>query len=628
MVGDVHETADLWLETTMRTEAEFEAARGFARALMAMVKAARMYGSDHARAASQLSTCWAKLQTAMGEGGSMNIGATGGVLTLDGLPVGDSPVEKGLADLLYRGGVPTLKILTRVTFEEFTDFVNALAVGGNQAGAVIAKLREAFPNPIGAGIRFGDAAVSVGGGGGGGGGGDSSEEGGGGGGGGGFSAENLIAALADPKSLMELLVPDGALIPEEIKKVPLPEKDIIHLMRFASVLSEIEENPEKSEQAGEYAAELTTPMQGAVHDSLAEVADKGETATGKEVVQQMASNIAIKEATKTLSEGKLTPSGVESLFDRLTREMGDAAPETEDENVTPAIMLRDKFWATASHEDMVKALKTYEGWCVPPQYIEPVVQTLLEDGDNMGAGEILLKYADNVRAAEPSIRRIATGGLRHMATTYASSFSEVLEGAFETLTIQIASEGDRGLKKLMSDAYIQINLEAGRILKPAPGHVVLHCRTCTTETLHVLAVGQMVDASKIHEVQLYCAKCRDSTLWSSQAPERRELDSQTAEGKTEKRSGKERRKQRRVLMKLPVRVRCEAPGQEFSVVSKTMDISKGGALFMSEQLMPVGLAIKLLMPYDPGADLPESNAKVVRCTEKDGSYEVAVQIVK
>ena len=609
----------------MPTNVNIAAGRDFVRALMAMVKAARMYGSGHTRAASQLNTCWAKLQTAVGESGSMTIGATGGMLTLEGLPVGDSPVEKGLAELLYRGGVQTLKVFSYVTFAEFTSFVNALAVGGNQPGMVIVKLREEFPNPIGAGIRFGDTPGSVGGGGEGGEGEGSSE---GGGGGGGFSPEALIATMADPQSLLELLIPDPGLIPEEARLTPLPETDVIHLMRFASVLSEVEENPEKSGQAEEYATNLSFPMQGAVHDSLTEIVDEGETSGSQEVVQKMASTIAVQQAAKTFSEGNLTPSGVEGLFDRLTREMGDAAPQTEGDGVTPALMLRDRFWATASHEDMVKALKTYEGWCVPPQYIEPVVQTLLEDGDNMGAGEILLKYVDNIRAAEPSIRRIATGGLRHMATTYASSFSEVLEGTLETLTVQIASESERGLKKLMSDTYIQINLEAGRILKPTPGHIVLHCLTCRTETIHAIAVGQMMDASKTHEVQLYCAKCKDATLWSSQTPERRDLESQAVEGQTEQRSGRERRKQRRVQMKLPVRVRSEAPGQEFSVVSKTMDISKGGALFMSKQLMPVGLGVKLLMPYDPGADLPETDAKVVRCIVRDDGYEVALQIIK
>ena len=555
----------------------------------------------------------------------MTIGASGSMLILDGLPMGDSAVEKDLANLLSRGGVQQLKILSFVTFEEFTSFVNALAIGGNQAGQVLVVLRGALEDSPSAGIRVGDAAIPSGGGGGGD---DDSSEGGGGGGGGAFTAETLIASLADPQKLLELLIPDPSLIPDEVKLKPLPEKDIVHLMRFAKVLSEVEANPEKTEQAGQYATALTVPMQGAVHESLSEVADQGEATTSKEVVEQMASTIAIKQATKTMSEGKLTPSGVEGLFDRLTREMGDAAPETEDEHVTPAIMLRDKFWATASHDDMVKALKTFEGWCIPPQHIEPVVQKLLEDGDNMVAAEILLNYADNVRAAEPSIRRIAAGGLLHMATTYGSSFSEVLEGAFETLTTQISNEVERGLKKLMSDAYVHINNEAGRMLKPTPGHVVLHCMTCKYESFHVIAVGKMMDTSQIHEVQLYCKKCRDATLWSSQALERRELDSKPKEGKPEKRDGRERRKQRRVQMKLPIRIRSEAPGQDFTVVSETVDISKGGAQFKCEQLMPVGLSVKILMPYDPGGDLPESNAKVVRCIEREGTYEVALQLGK
>ena len=134
---------------------------------MALVKAARMYGAGHKRADAQMNTCWAKLQTAIGDNPAINLGASNSVLSLEGLPVGDSPVEKGLADMLTRGGVNDIRIVSHVTFEEFTRFVKAIAEGGIHAGMIMLKLREELGDSPSAGIQFGDTAKAAQGGGGG-----------------------------------------------------------------------------------------------------------------------------------------------------------------------------------------------------------------------------------------------------------------------------------------------------------------------------------------------------------------------------------------------------------------------------------------------------------------------------
>jgi hypothetical protein len=147
----------------------------------------------------------------------------------------------------------------------------------------------------------------------------------------------------------------------------------------------------------------------------------------------------------------------------------------------------------------------------------------------------------------------------------------------------------------------------------------------------MVALGPWADTAAQHEMPLYCLRCGDATLWSSAEADRRTAEAEAeAGGKTpeEQRSGEDRRVIRRVRMNLAIRVRSEAPGQDFTVVGETINISRTGVLFQCQRLMPVGLHVLILMPYDPGEELPESKSRVVRCDQKGDDYFIALHFEK
>lgn len=603
------------MRQNMRSEAEIAAVRDFVRSLNALVKSARLYGAEHDRVSSQIDISWAKLQTSLSDTPSFVLGASGAVLMLENIPLGDSPVERGFAEMLSKGGVNSIQFASHITHEEFSLFIKTLAGGGpKQQGAIIARLQEALGNSPHAGIQVNDirppgeasaAAAAP----------PEPER---------IDVELLLQALSEPKKLLEALAPAIAEIPPEGEIPSLHENEVASLMKLVTLLRESESTPDKANQVQKHITSLPIGAQAALHISLSDLAENpSEEHSDQPMLTQLGAKLILRYAQEAFGRGEVETNDLGDLFIRLSRDI----PQPESSDV-PSFTdtLKSSFWDDATDDKITDTLNSPEAWCVPLPGIKRVANGLMEAGDAMDACNILLNYASCVGSPDVDIRRKVAQGLRDLANLYASTFSEVLDGAFEHISNQLSKEDIPELKKLLTDAFLQINTAATAIIKPTPGSVNLECMTCKEEQISLVATGPRADPEKTYEMTFYCLRCSDATLWSGTQADRRDREEAGAEGADDKRSGEEdRRNIRRVRMKLSIRVRSEAPGQDFTVVGDTVNISRTGVLFECQRMMVVGLHVMVLMPYEPGEDLPESKARVVRCDQQqDENYYIAL----
>ncbi len=603
----------------MRTEAEIAAVRDYVRALNALVKSVRMYGLEHERVTSQIDIAWAKLQTSLSDNPSFLLGASASVLTLDTIPLGDSPVERGLAELLSKGGVTSIQFAAHVTHEEFSRFVHAVAGSGKaQPGGVLTRLHSELGNTPTAGIRVnvtGDQAASV------------------------ETAappptiniEILLKALEDPKKMAEVLDPIFAAIPEG-QLPPMPEPEAVRLLRLIGLLQEAAQDSSKTSQVQQHLNAISPTAKAIWKQSLEALAEAPAKDDDESLLTRLGTDLSVRYAVDGYQQNQFSSEALPEIFQRLGKEisaLGGAAAAGEDAETLLADAIGDQFWEAAPADKKRETLLSTEAWCVPSFSIKPIVNQMIEAGENQEALNLLLNYVSCILSPNPATRRRTAHGIRDIANLYASTFSEALEGAFEKLLEQMQKEDQPDLKKLITDALLQVNTAATAILKPTPGSVNLSCMTCKEELVSMVALGPWADTSAQHDMPLYCLRCGDATLWSSAEADRRAAEAE-AGGKTaeELRSGDDRRNIRRVRMKLPIRVRSEAPGQDFTVVGETINISRTGVLFQCQRLMPVGLHVLILMPYDPGENLPESKSRVVRCDQKESDYFVALHFEK
>lgn len=604
----------------MRTEAEIAAVRDFVRALNALIKSVRMYGLEHERVTSQIDIAWAKLQTSLSDNPSFLLGASASTLTLDTIPLGDSPVEKGLSEMLSKGGVTSIQFAAHVTQEEFSRFVHAVAGSGKaQPGGVLVRLHSELGDTATAGIRVnvtGDQAGSV------------------------EAAspppmvniEMLLKALDDPKKMTKVLSPIFAAIPEG-QLPPMPEPDAVRLLRLIGLLQEAAQDSTKAKQVQQHLNAISPTAKAIWKQSLEALAEApAEDSSDQPLLARLGTDLSVRYAVDGYQQNQFSSEALPEIFQRLGKEisaLGGVATAGEETEILLADAISDQFWEAAPADKKRETLLSSEAWCVPAFSIKPIVNQMVEAGESQEVLDLLLNYTSCILSPNPATRRRTALGIRDIANLYASTFSEALEGAFEKLLEQMQKEDQPELKKLITDALLQVNTAATAILKPTPGSVNLSCMTCKEELVSMVALGPWADTSAQHEMPLYCLRCGDATLWSSAEADRRAAEADAAEKpSSEQRSGDDRRNIRRVRMKLAIRVRSEAPGQDFTVVGDTINISRTGVLFLCQRLMPVGLHVLILMPYDPGEELPESKARVVRCQQKEEDYFIALHFEK
>jgi PilZ domain len=140
------------------------------------------------------------------------------------------------------------------------------------------------------------------------------------------------------------------------------------------------------------------------------------------------------------------------------------------------------------------------------------------------------------------------------------------------------------------------------------------CMTCGTEKHFELTFEQLSDLIRNGQLKLFCPSCRTFASWYGLEPDRR--------------AGTERRDSRHARIEMPIRVRCESPGLNFTEVTITKTASRHGASFTSTHELMEGMMLFVVVPYSK-EDLAqlEMGARVVRVSPRGGEYEIGVEFL-
>jgi len=147
--------------------------------------------------------------------------------------------------------------------------------------------------------------------------------------------------------------------------------------------------------------------------------------------------------------------------------------------------------------------------------------------------------------------------------------------------------------------------------KPELVDSLLECSSCRSRELAQLTLQQYRAANQA-SVRRECAKCRMSTEWRFVSEEgQRGMGASalpaTGAPVSEAEQGKDRRRAKRLTVKLPVRIRLQDGSEE---VTKTENLSKTGVCFASGLSMRAGDRIFVTVGYSPGGSESEIAADV------------------
>jgi hypothetical protein len=147
--------------------------------------------------------------------------------------------------------------------------------------------------------------------------------------------------------------------------------------------------------------------------------------------------------------------------------------------------------------------------------------------------------------------------------------------------------------------------------KPELVDSLLECSSCRSRELAQLTLQQYRAANQA-SVRRECAKCRMSTEWRFVSEEgQRGMGASalpaTGAPVSEAEQGKDRRRAKRLTVKLPVRIRLQDGSEE---VTKTENLSKSGVCFASGLSMRAGDRIFVTVGYSPGGSESEIAADV------------------
>ena len=179
-----------------------------------------------------------------------------------------------------------------------------------------------------------------------------------------------------------------------------------------------------------------------------------------------------------------------------------------------------------------------------------------------------------------------------------------------------------------------------------PG-AMLECAVCTGQKFHQLNESNLDELRNSGAVRLVCETCHRKTYWlygahggvatpaALKASEIMSMSSIPARAAGEgaklyqperrisqDRRGIARRRSRRVALQLPVRVRVNAMSGRFEEVTRTINTSKTGIYFQTEQPYSKGATALVAMNYNPrevGMTMDQP-ATVVRVENIPGSH--------
>lgn len=154
----------------------------------------------------------------------------------------------------------------------------------------------------------------------------------------------------------------------------------------------------------------------------------------------------------------------------------------------------------------------------------------------------------------------------------------------------------------------------------------VYCQTCGAFRTKELDAGQLQELFAFGQVEILCGTCDKTTVWNGKIVDRRGADDDAPEG-GERREGV-RRTLKRVHVSLPIRIRCDSPDLKFVEVKKTIEASRQGCSFVTNQPVQKGMCLYVVFPYSEGDALMETNAKVTRVSPAEGGAEVGFEFIR
>jgi hypothetical protein len=153
-----------------------------------------------------------------------------------------------------------------------------------------------------------------------------------------------------------------------------------------------------------------------------------------------------------------------------------------------------------------------------------------------------------------------------------------------------------------------------KVTKPPEQEVVdalIECSVCRFRELAQLRMAEFRTLSEHSSLSRTCIKCEVATEWRFSSADGGGGRATSSPGPILEKAaagGAERRRAKRMMVKLPVRIRLINGKEE---VTRTENLSRTGVCFISEQTMTVGQAIHLTVGYEPGKNESEIGAEVM-----------------
>ena len=163
-----------------------------------------------------------------------------------------------------------------------------------------------------------------------------------------------------------------------------------------------------------------------------------------------------------------------------------------------------------------------------------------------------------------------------------------------------------------------------KIIEPTPTPTVpdsvdalLECSACRSREFAQLTLDEYRQLASTMRLERHCPRCGANTAWSFGFVEaEEETPGQVSAGEPRGESGAERRRAKRVALKLPVKIRLQDGREE---VARTENLSTTGVCFSSTQNLHVGERVHVGVGYsESGEVIEEVEARVVWRREYEG----------
>ncbi len=192
----------------------------------------------------------------------------------------------------------------------------------------------------------------------------------------------------------------------------------------------------------------------------------------------------------------------------------------------------------------------------------------------------------------------------------------VEKGGFHTLGLELCqAEGDLWKVKFTA---------SGEGREEAEGWI--ECQRCHQRLKAPIPGGRAEFFVEGIQISRPCVRCKATTPWARSADPATETAGDGAGRAGGKKGGKELRRKGRVPLEMQIKVVRDSFGFPFEEICTTVNVSRGGACFVSAHQYAVGENLKVYMPYKEGELGIPVPARVVRQNPVKGSPRNAVAI--